>query len=271
MKTFKVTQYIGLKDFTDSVYPQGAFCLAALLRAKDVKVNGIRVSSDVKLKSGDTVVYYTNAVQESKTSHTVAYEDENIYVADKPSSVSYEGLLSELNGRGEFYGVHRLDRNTEGLIVFAKNKPAESALLKAFKNRALEKTYIALCKNNFPKSKDLLTAYILKDGSGKVKVYHSPHAGALTAVTEYEVMEERGDTALVKIVLHTGRTHQIRAHMAFIGCPVLGDEKYGDRAYNAKYSAKRQRLIAKYLKFNVGGILKDVEGVTFESKFTFLR
>ena len=56
MKTFKVTQYIGLKDFTDSVYPQGAFCLAALLRAKDVKVNGIRVSSDVKLKSGDTVV-----------------------------------------------------------------------------------------------------------------------------------------------------------------------------------------------------------------------
>ncbi len=72
MKTFKVTQYIGLKDFTDSVYPQGAFCLAALLRAKDVKVNGIRVSSDVKLKSGDTVVYYTNAVQESKTSRTVA-------------------------------------------------------------------------------------------------------------------------------------------------------------------------------------------------------
>ena len=112
----------------------------------------------------------------------------------------------------------------------------------------------------------MLTAYILKDGSGKVKVYPSPHAGALTAVTEYEVMEERGDTALVKIVLHTGRTHQIRAHMAFIGCPV-----FGDRAYNAKYSAKRQRLIAKYLKFNVGGILKDVEGVTFESKFTFLR
>ena len=71
MKTFKVTQYIGLKDFTDSVYLQGAFCLAALLRAKDVKVNGIRVSSDVKLKSGDTVVYYTNAVQESKISHTV--------------------------------------------------------------------------------------------------------------------------------------------------------------------------------------------------------
>ena len=81
--------------------------------------------------------------------------------------------------------------------------------------------------------------------------------------------EDSGDIALVKITLHTGKTHQIRAHMAFIGCPVLGDEKYGDEALNSKYGARRQRLVAKYLSFNLGGTLSYLNGKRFESGFDF--
>ena len=185
MKKYIVTEETNLKDFTDAVYPQGAFCLAALLRGKDVKVNGVRVNKSVPLKSGDEVVYYTTPKQEQKPSHIVVYEDENIYLADKPSGVSSEGLFSELSSKGEFYAIHRLDRNTEGLIVYAKTKPAERELLSAFKARKITKTYIALCKNNFKKKSAVLNAYLLKDEKkNEVKIFSSARAGAVGITTE---------------------------------------------------------------------------------------
>ena len=268
MKTFSVTEDTNLKDFTDGVYPQGSFCLAALLRKKDIKVNGVRVNKNVALKAGDEVVYYTTSKQEQMPSHTTVFEDENIYIADKPSGVSTEGLFSELKGRGEFYAVHRLDRNTQGLIIFAKTKPAEKELLNAFKERSIQKTYSALCKNSFRQKRATLSAYLIKDEKrGEVKIFSAPQNGSVEIVTEYEVLKELGDIALVRIILHTGRTHQIRAHFSFLGCPVLGDEKYGDEALNKKYAAKRQRLIAKYLTFNNLKTLSYLNGKTFESKF----
>lgn len=269
MKTFYVTEDTNLKDFTDSVYPQGSFCLAVLLRKRDIKVNGARVGKSVCLKRGDEVIYYTTPAQEDKPSHITVYEDENIYIADKHSGVSSEGLFSELKATGEFYAVHRLDRNTQGLIVYAKTKISEGSLLSAFRDGRVRKTYIALCKNSFERKSGLLKDYLLKDEKkGEVKIFSSPRAGAVSAVTEYEVLEDRGDIALVKIILHTGRTHQIRAHMAYVGCPVLGDEKYGDEELNKKYSAKRQRLISKYLKIEADGELSYLKGRTFESSFT---
>lgn len=268
MKTFYVTEDTDLKDFTDAVYPQGSFCLAALLRKRDVKVNGARVGKNVKLKRGDEVAYYATPKQEGKPSHFTVYEDENVYVADKLSGVSSEGLLSELKSRGNFYAVHRLDRNTQGLIAFAKSESAEKELLSAFREGKVRKTYIALCKNSFKRKKEVLRAYLLKDEkNSEVKIFSSPRAGAVAAVTAYEVSEERGDIALVKINLLTGRTHQIRAHMASIGCPVLGDGKYGDEELNKKYSAKRQRLVSKFLEIECGGTLSYLSGKTFESSF----
>ena len=140
MKKFIATTPANLKEFTDATYPQGSFCFAALLRAKDIKVNGVRVGQSVPLKAGDEVIYYTTPKQEAIKSHEVIFEDENILVADKHDGVEASALLCELNGRGEFYAVHRLDRNTKGLIIFAKNKGAEEELLSAFKERRVEKT-----------------------------------------------------------------------------------------------------------------------------------
>lgn len=268
MKSFEVTEDIKLKDFTDSVYPQGSFCLAALLRRKDVKVNGVRVKNDVPLKKGDKVDYYTTYAEESKPSHKVVYEDENIYIADKFSGVSSEGLYFELSQKN-FFAVHRLDRNTEGLIAFAKTERAKYELLTCFKDGKVKKTYIALCKNNFKNKSGRVCGYILKDEKkAEVKVYKTPIRGGLYAVSDYEVVEERGDIALVKVTLHTGRTHQIRAQMASIGCPVLGDEKYGDNALNSKYFAKRQRLVSKFLEINSKDCLAYLNGKIFESSFT---
>lgn len=268
MKKFVVKENSTLKTFTDNVFPQGSFCLAALFRAKDIKVNGARVFKDVPLKCGDEVTYYTTPKQEEMKSHNLVYEDENVYIADKLSGVSYEGLLSELSGKGEFLGVHRLDRNTQGLIVFAKTRAAEEELLNAFAERRVIKTYIALCKNNFKKEHETLTAYLLKnEKSATVKIFNEEKRGTVKIITEYTVVEKRKDLALVRIVLHTGKTHQIRAHMAFIGCPVLGDEKYGDGELNKKYGVKRQRLISKTLAFCFDGELKYLNGKLFLSSF----
>ena len=270
MKTFFVTQDTNLKDFTDSTYPQGSFCFSALLKGKDIKVNGVRTGKNISLKRGDEVVYYTNAKQEGKPSHVLIHEDENIYIADKFSGVSSEGLFSELCQKGEYYAVHRLDRNTQGLIIYARTRSAEKELLSAFRERKVEKTYIALCKNEFKERQATITAYLKKDEKEAiVKILTSPEKGAEKIVTEYKVEKDMGDIALVKVILHSGRTHQIRAHMSSLGCPVLGDEKYGDEVLNAKYSARRQRLIAKYLIFNLDGKLSYLNGKTFESSFNF--
>lgn len=267
MKKFTVTQNSTLKAFTDSAYPQGSFAFNSLIKKGDIRVNGVKQKADCPVFTGDEVIYYTTPAQEAKPSHFTVYEDENVYVADKLSGVSSEGLFCELSQKAP-YPVHRLDRNTCGLIVLAKTPSVQEKLIEAFKDRKVEKVYLCLAKNAFKKQKAQLSAYLSKDEkTSQVRIYPTPNSGRVQILTDYEVLKTFGDYALVKVILHTGKTHQIRAHLSFIGCPVLGDTKYGDFALNKKYCATRQILVAKYLKFNLTGSLAYLNEVRLESSF----
>ena len=251
MKKFIVKQSSNLKDFTDAVYPQGSFYYSALLRSGDIRVNGTKVRSNTALNAGDEVTYYTTQKMESKPSHSTIYADEFIYVADKFSGVSTEALASETG----LIPVHRLDRNTCGAILFAADDRTAQALETLFRERRVTKRYVCICRDNFRADSADMTAYLAKDEvRGVVRISDSPAKGCAPIRTEYEVIERRGGLAKVNVTLHTGKTHQIRAHMAHIGCPVLGDEKYGDEVLNKKYGIKRQQLCAYELAFEYGGI-----------------
>lgn len=259
MKKFTAKQEIDLKSFTDITYPQGSFYFSRLLRSSDIRVNGVKVSKNLSLRVGDEVTYYTTPKQEQKASHLCVYEDDKIYVADKHDGVSTEALACELS----LIPAHRLDRNTSGVMLFAKSQTVADGLIGLFRLRRVNKKYLCFAKNSFASSAAVLTAYLSKDErASRVTVSDSPKSGYVAIVTEYKVLREFGDYALVEVALHTGRTHQIRAHLAHIGCPVLGDEKYGDEALNAKYSVRRQCLVCKQLSFELNG-----KEYSFESSF----
>lgn len=267
MKIFKVEKDCSLKEFTTSVYPQGAFAFSRLISNRDIKVNGVRADKNTAVKAGDEVTYYTTAKEEQKKSHAVLYEDENVLICDKFYGVSVEGLTRELSENRPVYPAHRLDTNTQGVMAFALNESALDDLCAAFKDRLVRKEYLAYCKNGFKESEGRLTAYLKKNSDeGIVKIYPAPVAGGVKIATDYSVLQRMGDIALVKIILHTGKTHQIRAHMAYIGCPVLGDGKYGDKLLNSRHAAARQCLLAKRLSFEGLGKLSYLNGTVFESK-----
>ena len=219
---------------------------------------------------GDEVIYFTTPKEESRPFFKVIYEDVNALIVDKYASVNTEGLAVHLKERCGARPVHRLDRNTAGVIAFAKNEIAEKALIDAFRSRRVQKIYETICFYPFTLPHELLTAYLKKDaGAARVSVYGSPRAGAEAIQTEYIVLAEYGEYSLVKIILHSGKTHQIRAHMAFAGHPVAGDDKYGDETLNKKYHLHRQILVAKSLMFDFSSsVLGDLCGKTFVSSFS---
>ena len=258
-----------LKSFTENNYAQGSFFWTYLLKNKDIKVNGKRVGTDVLLEEGDVVCYYTTQKQEEKPAFYKVFEDENFLIVDKESGVNSEAVFAACFRKQECYFIHRLDRNTKGLLVFALCKEAENALLQAFKEKSVEKKYHALCLGKLEKSQEVLTAYLKKDSNtATVKIYSSAISNAEKIITEYKDLSELEDgTTKLEVTLHTGKTHQIRAHLAHIGHPIIGDMKYGNSVENRKRKASRQCLIAKNLRFFLKGKYSYINDKTFISRF----
>ncbi len=220
------------------------------LRKKDVKVNGKRVSQDITLSVGDKVeIFYCSTFVEK---YQILYKDENVLVINKYSGHTAESVYEQIKKDYDTAGfIHRLDRNTSGIMIFSLNPTAESELLKGFKERNFDKKYTTTVVGKMPKKEDVLTAYLVKDkDSSLVKIYNKKVQGSVLIKTGYKVIEENKDTSKLEITLYTGKTHQIRAHLAHIGNPILGDGKYGDFEMNKKYNLTEQQLSATQLTLN---------------------
>ncbi len=238
------------------------------LRKKDVKVNGKRVSEDVTLSVGDKVeVYYT---VDKKINFEIIYQDENVLVIDKKKGCTAERVYEEINK--DFptaLFIHRLDRNTDGVMIFALNSDAEKLLLDGFKNRTFIKKYHALVKGKPSKNQAILTAYLVKDATiSLVKIFDKKVKDSVEIKTGYKLIETYGETSLLEVELYTGKTHQIRAHLSHVGLPIVGDGKYGDFEINNKYKEKSQKLtaVSLQLKFNEDCLLSYLNNKVFKSK-----
>lgn len=236
-----------------------------LLRTRQVKVNSARVNEDVFLKQGDRVdVYYSSA---ERVLYGEIYSDENVIVVDKKSGCDSVEVFEKLKSEyGEVYFVHRLDRNTSGVMIFSRNKLSESALLNGFKKRDFVKIYRALVFGRMKEKSAVLVAYLVKDAENSfVKIYDSQVRDSVPIKTGYKVIEEyENGTSLLDVELYTGKTHQIRAHLAHEGHFVVGDGKYGDNDFNRSLGVKSQMLKAVRLTLRFsGGVLKYLDGKTF--------
>ena len=277
-----------------------------LFRKKDVKVNGHWEKEDFVLSSGDRVrIYVTeeqladfrrkrDVLEPRELPYPILYEDDDILIVDKPSGLLVMGdskgsrntlaraVLSHLMWEGCYKGeegftpspAHRLDRNTGGLVCFGKTDRGLKALTALFQEKEeVEKVYLALAKGVPSPREGSIDAPLLKDEKhGFVKVA-SISEGAKTARTLYRVVESFSEVSLVECKIITGRTHQIRVHLAHIGNPIVGDAKYGDfalnRAFKERYGWEHQFLRARSLSFGeVEGVLAPLRGRAFLSKLS---
>ena len=224
-----------------------------IIRKGDVKVNNKRIKQNVLLQQNDKIVCYI-----PEPIIDVIYSDENLLIVNKPKKIETISEESDidltkilLKKYPTCSPCHRLDFNTSGLCVFSLNEMAEKEILSAFKEGKVVKKYLAIISGNVKKHEVFEDFLIKKPKLSQVQICSSMQTSAVRVKTEYNLVEKINDElSLVEVILHTGKTHQIRAHLAFNKLPVLGDRKYGNREMNEKYKKHSQCLASYSLKFD---------------------
>lgn len=278
--------------------------LQKYIRIKRIKLNGKGAKRDTRLCEGDVLQLYINDEFFEKPREEnsylkvgtprldIVYEDENILLADKKPGVlchsagvwDYNTLIANIQAymaqKGEWKPkeensfapalCNRIDRNTGGIVIAAKNAEALRILNDKIHDREIEKYYLCAVQGKPKPPRGRLENYLFKDAAkNQVYVKTKPEPGAKTAVTEYRLIASKGELSLVECRLLTGRTHQIRAQMSHAGWPLLGDGKYGSERFNRGYGEKGQALYSYRLEFAFptdAGILNYLRGRNFSVK-----
>ncbi len=250
-----------------------------VIREKKVKVNGVRTDAAYKTQDGDQVEIFTdlqNRIKSEKKKPNISpdklkkfatwilFEDENLIAINKPSGLATQGgslidisiddfltakNLAPNNPKGQkLQLVHRLDKDTSGILLIAKNSKSAEFLTDAFRNKTIKKTYLALVNGEFKKTNGVINIPLRKQLTGKNEKVRPDFTDGKEAITEFKMLKNFGDHALLELNPLTGRTHQIRVHCKEIGHPVLNDIKYGGRDVVRKDICKRLCLHAKKIE-----------------------
>ena len=267
------------------------------LRENKIKLNEKKQPLSTRVQAGDEIKLFLlpdqlsaaplvegPAFLQAKYPAKVVYENEQLLIADKPAGLPVidekdpDTLIHRvqlyLYQKGEYRPgqgfapalCHRLDTGTSGLVLVAKTEQALTDLTELIRTRRLKKEYLCVTFGRPEPPAATLTGWLKKDAAkGQVAVLDHPAADAVTIETRYETMSVSGRLALLRVELVTGRTHQIRAHLASIGCPILGDGKYGQNAVNRQLHFKYQALCAWRLTFpsDCPPSLSSVNGKSF--------
>jgi len=274
------------------------------IRCKNIKHNGARAQRDARVREGDVLsLYIADAFFESPgeddrfyaafTPHLdILYEDENLLLLNKrPGLVVHADETEKVNTlihhvqaylyqKGEWDPrkensftpalCNRIDRNTGGIVLAAKNAETLRVLNEKIRDREIGKHYLCITVGRPRPAEGTIRCFLLKDEKNNtVSVYHRPVSGGKTAVTHYKTLQSRGELSLVEVSLETGRTHQIRASFADMGCPLLGDGKYGRGEVNRRCGQTRQALWAYRISFDLptdAGCLNYLRGRSFAVK-----